>query len=112
MPEPPPAVVTPQVFELMVTPAEPLPSVVAPVEESVVNAPVPGLVAPIDGKCAAPAPVTPHCASLRARSEPEAAQIVMVPPAVLPIVVSAVPDVLIVVVPVSARPPEAVSNPA
>src|SRR4030042_6068260 len=45
--------------------------VVVPVEERSVNAPVPGVAAPIDAKLAAPAPVTFHWASLRERSDPE-----------------------------------------
>jgi hypothetical protein len=40
-----------------------LPRVVVPVEDKVVKAPVPGVVAPMEGKFAAPAPVTDQLAS-------------------------------------------------
>lgn len=68
---------------------------------------------PIDRESndAAPAPVTDHWASVRARSLPDAAPIVMVPPEVLPMVVLAVPVVFIPTVPVNVAPAVAVNRP-
>ncbi len=56
----------------------------------------------IELNVAAPAPVMDHCASFSAKSEPVAAPMVIVPPAVLPMFVFAVPDVLMLVVPRAA----------
>ena len=64
-----------------------------------------------ESNAAAPAPVTDHCASRSARSEPVAAPIVIVPPALFPMVVFAVPVVLMRAVPVVVNPPVPVSRP-
>jgi len=95
---------------------EPVPSVVAPLEVSVVKAPVEGVPAPIgvlliEAKTAAPAPLTDHCASVSARSDPDDAPMVIVPPELFPIVVLAVPLLLIRVVPTSVKPPLVVVSP-
>ena len=58
MPETTPAAVISQTDESIATDPLPSPSVVVPVDESVVNAPVPLVVAPIETKLAAPVFVT------------------------------------------------------
>lgn len=102
MPEIAPPLVISHDEESMATVEELLPSVVAPVEESVVKAPVPAVEAPILTKFAAPAPVTFQLASFRTRSEPLVLPIVIVPvDEPVPIFVAVDPDVLTFVVPVT-----------
>jgi hypothetical protein len=86
-------------------------NVVTPDALNVVKAPVPAVVAPIEVKLAAPAPVIFQFASFKARSEPVDAPIVMVPPAEFPIVVFAVPELFINVVPATVTPAFNVCNP-
>lgn len=90
-----------------------MPKVVAPVDERLVKAPVPAVVAPIEAKFAAPVPEIFHCASFNAKSVPEVRPMVIVPVEVpVPILVLAEPEVLIFVVPVVVSPPLEVRSPA
>lgn len=87
--------------ELIATVEELSPKVVAPVDDNVVKAPVPGVAAPIEAKFAAPAPVIFQLASLRTKSLPDVLPMVMVPVEVpVPMLVAAAPEVLILVAPV------------
>lgn len=80
--------------------AELFPSVVTPVEDNVVNDPVPGVTAPIEAKLAAPAPVIFQLASFRARSVFVVRPMVIVPVDVpVPMLVASDPEPLIVVAP-------------
>lgn len=63
-------------------------------------------LAETEAKVATPAPVTFQSLSCNIRFEPLEAPTVIVPPALLPMVVLAVPDVLTVVVPVREVVPE------
>ena len=66
IPETTPALVTSQEVVSIATVDESFPSVVVLVELRVVKAPVPGVVAPMDTKFAAPAPDTSQLASVMA----------------------------------------------
>ena len=79
----------------VVLPAEPM----VPVVEIVPDP------ADTEAKVAAPGPVTDHWASFKAKSDPVAAPMVIVPPAELPMVVLEVPVALMEVVPVKVNPP-------
>jgi hypothetical protein len=90
----------------------PVAILVVPVEERSVKAPVPGVVAPIEGKVAAPAPEIFQLRSLSTRSEEVAFPMVTVPiDEPVPILVADDPVVLILVVPAIVAPPVAVNSP-
>jgi len=85
-----PPEVTSQDVVSIATVLELLPSVVAPVEERVVNAPVPGVAPPILTKLAAPAPVIFQLSSLRVREEAT-----VVVPTVMELATAPVPIVIV-----------------
>jgi hypothetical protein len=95
--------------------AAPVPMVELSDEVRVVKAPDPPVMEPdpvlTEANVAAPRPVTDHCASFKTRSEPLDAPIVIVPPAEFPMVVSAVPELLIKVVPATVNPAFPVNSP-
>ena len=66
-PEITPSVEMSQLDELISTVAELLPRVVTPIDVRLVNAPLPGLTAPIDVKLDAPSPAMFQLASVRER---------------------------------------------
>ncbi len=86
---------------------------VLPVAEKVVKAPVPGVVAPTDAKLAAPAPEMFQLGSTRTKSPPLALPIVIIPVLLpVPILVALLPEVLILVAPVTVKPPVPCRRPA
>lgn len=90
----------PVALPIVVEEAAPDASVVTPVEDRSVNAPVPGVTAPIEVKLASPVPDIFQSASLRIRLVPDVRPIVTVPVDVpVPILVARDPEVLILVNP-------------
>jgi len=120
-PEMAPAAETSHDVVSIVTVEELLPKVVTPVEERVVKAPVPGVVAPIETKLAAPAAVIFQLLSVIETPVEAVSPIVMVSAPALPrIIVSAPvePKVMVVAevasreVPLTVRLPAIVALPA